>query len=166
MSRRIRRRLVDEPNDRPAYDVGRGKPPKHAQFSKGKSGNPKGRPKGSKNFKTTIERELRRSVAISEDGRRRRITKQEAVAKQLVNKAVSGDTRAMPLLFNETRGDPNEVDAPSANSALTDPADQLVLQSIVKRILEANVPAPPTQDEKAPSEEPPSPSSDKEGEQP
>lgn len=105
-------------------------------------------------------------MAVSEDGRRRRITKQEAVAKQLVNKAVSGDTRAMPLLFNETRGDPNEADAPSANSTLTDPTDQLVLQSIVKRILEANVRALPTQDEKDPSEEPPSPSSDKEREQP
>jgi hypothetical protein len=31
------------------YEVGFGKPPKHTRFQKGRSGNPKGPPKGSKN---------------------------------------------------------------------------------------------------------------------
>ena len=34
------------------YEVGRGKPPLHTRFKPGQSGNPKGRPKGVRNFKT------------------------------------------------------------------------------------------------------------------
>ena len=83
------------------YPVGRGKPPQKTQFKKGQSGNPKGRPKGSKNFKSTINTELNRKVAVNEEGRRKRITKREAIAKQLVNKAAAGDPKAIPVLMRE-----------------------------------------------------------------
>ena len=44
----MRARMKDkEKNERP-YTVGYGKPPKHTRFPKGRSGNPKGRPKGYK----------------------------------------------------------------------------------------------------------------------
>ena len=89
--------------DSPTQTVGYGRPPKHAQFAKGRSGNPNGRPKGVRNFATVIVAELNTKIPINENGKRKSISKREAVAKQLVNKAASGDTRAIPLLLNESR---------------------------------------------------------------
>jgi hypothetical protein len=40
------------------YKVGYGKPPKSGQFKRGKSGNPKGRPKGSLKLATDLAAEL------------------------------------------------------------------------------------------------------------
>ena len=38
----------------PPYDVGYGKPPVETRFRKGRSGNPKGRGKGSRDFATVF----------------------------------------------------------------------------------------------------------------
>ena len=40
------------------YEVGYGKPPLHTRFQKGKSGNPKGRPRGKKNMSTLLSTAL------------------------------------------------------------------------------------------------------------
>jgi hypothetical protein len=82
------------------YDVGYGKPPKAAQFKKGQSGNLRGRPKGSLNVATALERELNQRVTVKENGQSRTITKFEAAIKQLVNKAASGDGKAIQFLVN------------------------------------------------------------------
>jgi hypothetical protein len=59
--------------------VGYKKPPRHTQFQPGRSGNPKGRPKGSKNFSTVIEQELRRTIHVTENGQRKKIIRAESV---------------------------------------------------------------------------------------
>ena len=73
------------------YEVGYGKPPRDNQFRKGVSGNPKGRPKTPLEFDDQLLRESRRPIIINEHGRRRRISKHEAVIKQLTNQAMKGD---------------------------------------------------------------------------
>ena len=40
------------------HDAGYGKPPRHSRFKKGQSGNPKGRPRGSRNFSTDLKATL------------------------------------------------------------------------------------------------------------
>jgi hypothetical protein len=78
-----------------AQKVGRGNPPKHTQFRKGTTGNPKGRPKGSKNLSTYIMEAARDQVSARVGGRTRLISKLQATAMQLATKAAGGDQAAI-----------------------------------------------------------------------
>ena len=77
------------------YEIGKGKPPKATQFRPGQSGNPKGRPKGRRNFATEIDEVLKAPVPISENGRTRKVTSRMATLLRLRKKALEGDGRAM-----------------------------------------------------------------------
>ncbi len=85
------------------YQVGYAKPPRKTRFEKGKSGNPTGRVKGSKNVSKLLLEALGEPVVVNENGERKRITKGEAMIKQLVNKGASGDARSIQLLLAEMR---------------------------------------------------------------
>jgi len=82
------------------YQVGYGKPPLHSRFKRGQSGNPRGRPPGAKNLTSLLTEALNEPVVIAEDGGRRKISKREAIVKQLVNKSAKGDWRAVKLLLD------------------------------------------------------------------
>jgi Family of unknown function (DUF5681) len=84
---------------KPCYDVGYGKPPLHSRFRKGRSGNPKGRPKGTRNFATVFMEAMNRSVTINENGKRKKISKLAAAVTQLANDAARGDKKAIQLAF-------------------------------------------------------------------
>ena len=76
-----------EPTDKESdggYEVGYGKPPKHTQFEPGQSGNPRGRPKGTKNLKTDLMEELGEKILVREGEQARRVSKQRAVVMALV----------------------------------------------------------------------------------
>ena len=81
------------------YEIGFRKPPQHTRFPPGKSGNPNGRPKGSKNFKTDLAEELGEPVLLREGNREMRVTKQRALVKSIVARAIKGDQRAATLAF-------------------------------------------------------------------
>jgi hypothetical protein len=105
--------MPDNPESK--YEVGFQRPPRHTQFRRGTSGNPKGRPRETKNLAAVLEEALAEKVAIVENGRRRKITKRSAMIKQLVNKAASGDLRASRQLTDlEFRLNPEGVRQKSA----------------------------------------------------
>ena len=118
------------------YDIGYAKPPKHKQFAKGHSGNPRGRPKGSLNLSTLLDGALNERVIITENGKRKRITKREAILKQLVNKAASGDPKSIQMLLAEIRL--AEGRQPSAEPMLLDETDREVIRQLYERLHESN----------------------------
>jgi hypothetical protein len=79
--------------------VGYGCPPRHMRFKPGRSGNPRGRPRKSKELNKLIQSELDKTIAVKEDGREKRITKREAIVTQLVNRAIKGDTKASQFVL-------------------------------------------------------------------
>lgn len=109
--------MADQEDD----DVGYQRPPKANQFQKGRSGNPRGRPRGITNFKTDLAAELRETLVLTENGREKRITKQRAFIKTLTAAAIKKDIRAVNALLACMRlfGVGNE-EAPVDNSGRED----------------------------------------------
>ena len=80
--------------------VGFGNPPEHTQFKPGQSGNPKGRPKGTKNLRTDLGEELAERITVTEGGKQLFISKQRAMLKSMMAKSIKGDTAAARALIN------------------------------------------------------------------
>ena len=114
--------------------VGYGKPPEATRFKPGQSGNPRGRPQGSLNVATVLARTLREQLVVTEDGRRKRISKLEAAVKQLTNKAATGDARAIHLLLGLTQAAENRPGAVPPTPEVLPEADRQVMQHLLARI--------------------------------
>lgn len=81
-------------------EVGFKKPPVHSRFRKGCSGNPKGRPKGTKNLRTDLTEVLQERITVTEGDRKVRMPKQRALVKTLVAKSLKGDSHSITTLLN------------------------------------------------------------------
>jgi uncharacterized protein DUF5681 len=127
----------NRPNEVPECDkpVGYGAPPEATRFKKGVSGNPKGRPKGSLNVATVFTKTLRERVLINEHGQRKTVTKLEAALKQLVNKAASGDLRALAQLVALAQDAEAKQSMPGAQEPVLGDLDHEVIDGIMKRFL-------------------------------
>jgi protein-tyrosine phosphatase len=83
-------------------------PPKEHQFRKGKSGNPKGRPRKKKQSSSdpgldliaSVHRELGKTISVQENGQHRKITKLDAFSAQLVAQSVNGKPSQQKMLLS------------------------------------------------------------------
>lgn len=114
------------------YDVGYKKPPSHTQFKKGRSGNPKGRPKSARGLKTDLRAELITKMKIRMNGEDVSGTKQQLMLRTLSARAASGDVQATRILIDlvmQVFGPEDHVTGPKRLSAL----DQQVLDQLLAR---------------------------------
>ena len=119
-----------------SYAVGYRKPPRETQFTKGRSGNPRGRPKGSQNVAVVLRRAARQRVKVTINGVSRFVTKLEAAVTQLLNQAASGNPRAIrELLYLHRLCEESAEDVRAGASPQE--VDKLVMESIRKRILQS-----------------------------
>ena len=125
--------MIDD-TQKPPYKVGYGKTPEHTRFKTGQSGNPKGKPRGAKNLATIVGNAIKEKVFVTENGKRKRISKLEVAITLLVNKAATGDHKAMLQLLPLVQ----LVDGNAEAAALAAPAfaeaDHQVMETIRERI--------------------------------
>jgi hypothetical protein len=115
------------------YAVGYGKPPRHTRFEKGRSGNPKGRPSGAKNLSTLFIEALNETVIVAENGGRRKISKRQAIVKQIVNKAAKGDWRCTKLLL-ELPQETGSSTEPESSEGSFGAADKKIIEQLKARL--------------------------------
>lgn len=126
--------------------VGYGRPPKQTQFKPGQSGNPKGRPKGARSIPNLVGQKLDRKVQVTEDGKRKFLSKRQLAARQQVNKAAQGDPKAFQVVaMLEQQSNPVPKHVPDGLTALQSELGDEQSLEIVRQWLESL--KPPAVDE-------------------
>jgi len=118
------------------YKVGRGRPPRHTRFKMGQSGNPKGRPRGSRNISAIIAQVMAEKIAVTENGRKRTIPTREAIIRGLRNDALMGNQKSRALLISidfqmEARSAETEHEGGTSNVSQN---DKEIMERFVERI--------------------------------
>ena len=113
-------------------EVGYGKPPRAHRFKPGQSGNPSGRPKGTKNEETIMRELLGQKVSISHRGKIKRITLHEALYRRVLDDGLKGSLKSIAFLLARhahTVADPSGTDQ-------SNPDDQAIIEAFISKLKE------------------------------
>ena len=102
-----------------SYDVGYGRPPKHAQWQVGQSGNESGRPKRRKSFDDELLEVLNRVNRIRVGKRDVEVTNLQRIVTALVNSALEGEVWAISLVVGHVSRIARAAGPDDQNGALT-----------------------------------------------
>jgi hypothetical protein len=116
------------------YEVGYKKPPVHTRFRKGVAP-PRRRSKLPHELARLACRELDETVVVTVGGRRRRISKREAIIAKLVDRSTEADLGAIRLLFDIGAAAAAAADPPEAAPLAA--ADAAVVENLMVRLRQA-----------------------------
>jgi hypothetical protein len=104
----------------------------NGRFGPGNRANPNGRPRKSKSVSSTILNEMTAPVTVTENQRRKRISKLAANAKQVANQGASGDVRAARLAIDLAIKAERESNSAPAAPALTATDKEIVARFVAR----------------------------------
>lgn len=78
-------------------------------FAKGQSGNPNGRPKGSKNHWSLLTDELRKALEKTVTVKGKNVTALEGIIQAMIQKAQAGDVQAAMFIADRVQGKPHQA---------------------------------------------------------
>src|SRR5262245_37056540 len=125
------------------YEVGYGKPPKHGQFKPGQSGNPGGRRKGLRNFKTDVLATPKMPVKFGLGARPPTRSTQQSALMMMRNKACQGHDRSLERLFDFAQRFNSDAGETGAGQTLS-ADDQAILDAHKAEILAGAAATPAT----------------------
>ncbi len=112
------------------YDVGYGKPPVRTRFQAGASGNARGRPKKRRTTAETVDRELMEPVTVTIDGVTKRLPADRVIWRNVRNKALAGDLKAVRLLEEKrSQGTSPELET----EIFSDSDDEMIEAALARR---------------------------------
>jgi hypothetical protein len=116
------------------------------RFAPGHCPNPTGRPRKARTVSATIAHALNEAIPVTENGRRRRISKLQAAAKQVANKGAAGDLRATKMAFDlAEKAEQQQAAAQPSNERLTASDEDIVgrLMGRLRQIIKEEENGPP-----------------------
>ena len=122
-----------------SYEVGYGKPPKHTQFKPGYSGNKKGRPKGSANLFTAVEKLQNERVRIVHNGKQKSISVTEAILRKAGMDALNSNAKAQKIMLDYFEKNERRKEELAQRVEALREDDRTLLAETIKEYMEGNV---------------------------
>lgn len=111
----------------PQTNADKDNPSDRGRFKPGCSGNPRGRPKGSRSLRSELAGILKERIGVREGGKHKRISRQHALLLKLLEQALGGDIRAASTIINNVlKLEPQGTEQVAPDRTLSDDDNEIV----------------------------------------